>query len=888
MNINQDMFSFLKQYRGLPFRSMTVFNFLLEAALLGSVLILLVLLVRKTLRSKIGNRAVYMAWLLVAIRLLAPISLPNPMMNELKPTLSFDTEARPIADQIRVRAQDAMMDLSQVMHDAAYAGETPNEALAETANLAFNLSAFSSYGWLGKWLLIAYLAVAAVVFLYMGFQNIRFRNQLQKNRVSVMEGDQWKLYLALCRQRNVQPVPVYFVDPLPSACLVGVIRPYIALPLTLSEEELPQVLAHEICHLKGKDPWWTLLRNLCCVVHWFNPLVWIAARCARTDCELACDERVTAIMTDDERVAYAGTLVLASARRNAPHMSVLATGMTMTGKRLKQRVQAIVQNKKRLLWLAATFGVVLAVCTGCAFFTSTVPEQSYEQQMSNAARQFSLNGELAIRVPEGVSLEPQTITDETAALAYAENLLQTPYFTGMSDTPQKYGKLNVTSFEGEWRVDAPEMKNGFELYFDSNGKLLYWDECYPLASDTYPYEEELVKAPVEAYIRQFAKDCLGDPTITDVRINEQRYTLEERYVYGTAMDGTNGLFEFVLEPFSMRMVGFQDMKATAFGDGTLFGHSVHEMQNWLLSHTSAETQGVSAGTFRVEALDGNAICTTFTISASAASEEFRNELQDLYGRMESYVFQSITDRYGAQLPYKTKEAYLNRNKPVISQQWAEEAAVIAAAALFQTDPANVSCSTVDYYQQEGWYEAYCSYQPNEVKQLMVLRLDAYDAHVLSVETPIVESELNLSQEAVAAVPTPSAPVSTREPENKEASEPYALYVTLSENGSEYKVPLKLIEDTTGLNGSPTAADVALPEAAKTASEAVCKQYGLTFEDLSHYVISGQFSGYPENQGARKWWINFNLQSTGEYRYGVDVSATDGQVVDICGPGDGNG
>jgi hypothetical protein len=113
-------------------------------------------------------------------------------------------------------------------------------------------------------------------------------------------------------------------------------------------------------------------------------------------------------------------------------------------------------------------------------------------------------------------------------------------------------------------------------------------------------------------------------------------------------------------------------------------------------------------------------------------------------------------------------------------------------------------------------------------------------------------------------------------------------VTLTENGSEYKVPLKLIEDSTGLNGSPTAADVALPEAAKTASEAVCKQYGLTFEELSHYVISGQFSSYPEDRGARKWWINFNLQSTGEYRYGVDVSATDGQVLDICGPGDGNG
>ena len=88
--------------------------------------------------------------------------------------------------------------------------------------------------------------------------------------------------------------------------------------------------------------------------------------------------------------------------------------------------------------------------------------------------------------------------------------------------------------------------------------------------------------------------------------------------------------------------------------------------------------------------------------------------------------------------------------------------------------------------------------------------------------------------------------------------------------------------------STSSADIALPDASKIASEAICKRYGLTFEDLSHYVISGQFSSYPDDQGVRKWWINFNLQSTGEYRYGVDVSATDGEVLGVFGPGDGNG
>ena len=54
-------------------RSVTFFNFLLEATLVGSVLIALMLPVRVLLRRKTGSVVVYAAWLLVALRLLLPL-----------------------------------------------------------------------------------------------------------------------------------------------------------------------------------------------------------------------------------------------------------------------------------------------------------------------------------------------------------------------------------------------------------------------------------------------------------------------------------------------------------------------------------------------------------------------------------------------------------------------------------------------------------------------------------------------------------------------------------------------------------------------------------------------------------------------------------------------
>ncbi len=889
---DQRLFSFFQQNKGFPIRSMTVFNYLLEAALFGSLLILLVLLIRKLFREKLGNRAVYAAWLLVAVRLLVPIALPNPLMNELRPTLSTDLEARPVADQIRVRTQDAAARLFYSLQDAAIETGAENRLLSDTADVVYDLYVASSYGWVGKWVLIAYLTADAGVLLYMVVQNLRFRSKMKKNVVGQLEGEQLELYRTLCKQRGVKPIPVLFVDPLPSACLVGVIKPYIALPLTLSDEELPQVLTHEICHLKAGDPWWAALRNLCCIVHWFNPLVWIAARCVRTDCELACDERVTAPMTPDERSAYAGTLVLAAAKRNAPRMSVLATGMTMTGKRLKQRVKAIIENRKKLLWLVAVLGTALVLCTGLAFFTADVPEEPWELQMQKALRRFSLDGRMDVRVPENVQLDARPISSKEDALAYAQELLATPYLANMTGAPEKYGDLRISSFEGEWRIDAPDMPNGFELYFDSNGKLLYWNECYPLASDLYSFEEELVKAPVEAYVRQFAEDCLGAPHITSVRIDEQRYTLEERYIYGRAMDGTSGVFSFAIEPFTMRMVGFMDLKNTTFGDGTFFSHAVNGLRNQLFSRTSVTVDEMKGGIYTVEALDSETLCTTFTVSADGLSNEFLYELESEYGQQKEYLYQCLTDRYGEYLSYRTTDAYLNRNEAIISREWAMEAATVAAAALYGTDPANVTCSTADLYSDWGWYEAYCSYRPGEVKQLITLRLDARDGTVLAVDPVILEDGFTLVDIDHSALPVPPSPMATEVPTAQAADEPEkpdpGMSITFEEGNNSYVLPVTLSKNTAGNNAPPEEASMTITDAGRIAAEAICQKYGISYKELPNYYLRGEYITEEGVENVPKWWFNLVIRSTHECRYTVGISLPEGVVEYIGGPGDGNG
>ena len=372
--IPQQILTFLHGTKSWSFRSMTFFNFLLEATLAGSLLILVVLVLRRVFRRQVGSRLVYLAWALVALRLLLPIAIPNPLMDEYRPTHSTDVLARPVADQLRIRFQDEMGSAAYALNRASV--ENGSHLGQGLSALMHDISAYTSYGWLGKAYLMCYAAGAMIVVGIFSVRHIRFRRQLQKNTIGTLELEQLALYQALCKRLKVRELPVVLVDPLPSPCLVGVWKPVIALPLTLAPENLSEALTHELCHYKARDSWWTFVQCVCCVVHWFNPLVWIAQKAVRMDCEFACDARVAASLTDSERLHYANTLVSTAQKTYRPRSGVLSTGMTMTGKKLKRRVSALLHIKAVQKTAAAILAVLLVALTAAAFSTAESTAQT--------------------------------------------------------------------------------------------------------------------------------------------------------------------------------------------------------------------------------------------------------------------------------------------------------------------------------------------------------------------------------------------------------------------------------------------------------------------------------------------------------------------------------
>ena len=520
-------------------RTATIYNFLIEANIIAGIAILLMIPVRKYLRKFLGNRAICFAWLLVAVRLLCPLALPNPLINEIVTPYNDQPEAvRPIAGQVRVRLGDALGDASYEMLSTIMDrdGLSFNEAIQ---NPAYRKLVDIANGFCNGRTARAGMTIYAVGMLgvaaWFVVVNVRYQRALRKNRIEPLDGELKAYYEQLCEKYGVKPLPVYFVDPLSSACLVGGVKPYIALPLAATENQARQMLAHELCHYKAGDNLWTLVTLLCCVIHWFNPLVWAAAAMSRMDRELKCDDNVTRDMDEEARRLYAGTLIQSVTRRSFPGVPMLATGMSMTGRKMKTRVGGILWGGKRIKALAMAFTVAASLLLVCAFGTAAYGETPTSWENGDGERSYLWNGEGGQSLEDALASENAIPTKE-AAIEEAKKLLSSEYWKmdvengwKWSVTNDSYGIMNRRNYG----VSGQKGKDSVMLYMavDGSGAWYISHEGDPYYLNDYVLEHEYVKKTnlsqkEQDSIKQFCLDFmeLAEP-------GETQY-LQEIYING--------------------------------------------------------------------------------------------------------------------------------------------------------------------------------------------------------------------------------------------------------------------------------------------------------------------------------------------------------------------
>lgn len=350
---------------------------LLVLTISGSVLALLLLVLRYTVLRKMPSTVYYYAWLLVLLRFALPLpGLISPMGET--PAAAPASVAPAAYSEIHVQdntgyvteagQNDVVTSITAETNVILNEEETQEKIVSETAHKAtLSIDWKSPALWLTVWALGAFVSMGITVFSY-----LHFSFNLKKK---LMEPDSFtkSVYASI---RGRKPA-LYFSDSARTPMLLGVFRPKIVLPFHgYNEELLHNILRHELTHYRRFDTLYKWIASAVLSLHWFNPLAWVIRREINRSCELSCDEMLLRSMNKEEKQSYGNSLLLMAAHSPLPS-AVVATSFATEKRNLKERLVQIMNYKKSGMRILSSI-IAIALLTGCGVAAGPASEKTSE------------------------------------------------------------------------------------------------------------------------------------------------------------------------------------------------------------------------------------------------------------------------------------------------------------------------------------------------------------------------------------------------------------------------------------------------------------------------------------------------------------------------------
>lgn len=327
------------------------FAALLDASAKGLALCLAALAVAATLR-RASAATRHLVWRLAFVGLLA-----LPVVGALTPAWRVPL---PVPEEMTTplpageRVSEAPRPPAPPLPDEQPVVATPTVAEPYLSNLSWRAVA------LGLWLTgaLAVLAPLVVSLLRVGYQRRQARPVRDAAWIEALDGARAGLGI----RRAVE-----LVEGGEAAMPMtwGWRRPVVLLPAgsgSWPASRRRAVLLHELAHVARGDYLTQLVSELARALHWWNPLVWMAARKLRLESEHACDDQV--LRAGARASDYAGDLLdiarsLRALRATAPAGLAMARPSELTG-----RLLAVLdprRNRRSLSrWLALPAWLVAA------------------------------------------------------------------------------------------------------------------------------------------------------------------------------------------------------------------------------------------------------------------------------------------------------------------------------------------------------------------------------------------------------------------------------------------------------------------------------------------------------------------------------------------------
>jgi beta-lactamase regulating signal transducer with metallopeptidase domain len=310
---------------------------LLKASWQAGVIILLVLGAQWALGRRLRPSWRFGLWLLVVVRLALPWTIPSAVS-----LFNFLSWARVSEAVVSLRATPSGAAVIQPTGSALAQAPAQQAAVASAAAPSFGLNlSWLSLAWAAG---VFALASGLVITHYRLWRRVAPCRPLIDSRVLNLLED--------CKQRMGVRVPVALVETaaVDGPCLFGFLRPRLLLPPEFTRgfsiDEMRYVFLHELGHVKRHDILLGWLMTLLQILHWFNPLVWLAFARMRVDRELACDALALSHAEDQDNKPYGRTIVKLLENFSDSVRAPGLAGIVEDKQQMKERINMIAKFQK--------------------------------------------------------------------------------------------------------------------------------------------------------------------------------------------------------------------------------------------------------------------------------------------------------------------------------------------------------------------------------------------------------------------------------------------------------------------------------------------------------------------------------------------------------------
>lgn len=202
-----------------------------------------------------------------------------------------------------------------------------------------------------------------------------------------------------------QPIRLFQSDMLHMPFTSGIFNPFIVIPNEMRYEDLELILFHEITHIKNKDIFFRIVANVCLIVYWFYPPVYLLNRFFEQISELECDETVSQMLNYDTKKAYA-TLILKTAKYKSIYTSYSSFFNNISS--YEERIDCIMKKRKSKAikkWYFITATALFSIVSCLPVLAAPIPQMlSFTENVRN-----QIDPNTNIQILEGTISEAKEI-----------------------------------------------------------------------------------------------------------------------------------------------------------------------------------------------------------------------------------------------------------------------------------------------------------------------------------------------------------------------------------------------------------------------------------------------------------------------------------------------